>query len=86
MHVLPSHPRRAFDAAYTGNRGPMEISIHTPFMQDAQFAADTSKFLEYALAKPDVWAVTISQFLDWLEAPVPASGMAAFMKNYHCDK
>ncbi|PRW44355.1 G8 domain-containing [Chlorella sorokiniana] len=76
----------AFDTAYNGHRGPMEISIHTPFMQDTQFAADTSKFLAYALAKPDVWAVTMSQFLDWMEAPVPASGMAAFMKKYKCDK
>lgn len=63
----------------------MEISIHTPFLQDDQFAADTSKFLEYALAKPDVWALTISQLLDWMEAPVPAPGMAAFMKQYKCD-
>lgn len=53
--------RRAFDAAYNGNRGPVEVSIHTPFMQDRQLSGDTAKFLRYALAQPDVWAVTISQ-------------------------
>lgn len=84
--LLPPAPRSAFDAAYNGNRGPVEISIHTPFLQDPQFAADTRRFLQYALAQPDVWALTVSQMLDWMERPVPASGMPAFMAQYTCDK
>lgn len=64
----------------------MEISIHTPFLQDPQYAADTGRFLRYALAQPGVWAVTMSQLLDWMEAPVPAAAMPAFMAKYHCDK
>lgn len=74
----------AFDAAYGdgGNRGPVEVSAHTPFLQ--KFGSDVNKFLGYALAKPDVWAVTMSQLLDWMAAPVPTSGMEAFMGQYQC--
>ena len=44
-----------------------------------------AKFLDYALSKPDVWVVTISQLLDWMESPVPArevgSGQPAACKG-----
>ena len=45
-----------------------------------------NKFLEYALAKKDVWVVTPRQLLDWTKHPVPASEMAAFMAKYTCNR
>lgn len=36
-------------------------------------AADLGEFFDYALGHQDVWFVTHSQLLDWMEAPVPAS-------------
>lgn len=44
-----------------------------PSPRRSQYRSDIKKFFKYALQHQDVWAVTISQFLDWMEAPVPAS-------------
>ena len=63
-------------AAPCGSLPPTECS---------EFSADVGKFLDYALAKPDVWVVTHQQLLDWMEAPVPASQMKTFMAQYDCD-
>jgi hypothetical protein len=43
-----------------------------------------SKFLQYALKNKNVWVVTPSQLLDWMENPVPASKMKSFMSKYKC--
>ena len=48
------------------------------------FSNGIAKFLGYALAKKGVWAVTMSQILDWMQRPVPASQMKTFMKRYTC--
>lgn len=42
-----------------------------------QYWNDVEKFLQYAMSKPGVWAVTMSQLLDWMEAPVPAAAVSA---------
>lgn len=42
-----------------------------------QYWNDVKKFLQYAMSKPGVWAVTMSQLLDWMEAPVPAAAVSA---------
>ena len=53
-------------------------------MPHRQYHNDILKFLQYAMTKPDVWGVTMQQLLDWMQTPVPASGMAAFMSAYPC--
>lgn len=47
----------------------------------SQFHEALGAFLDYALAKPDVWVVTHAQLLDWMEAPVPASRMSSWMQE-----
>jgi hypothetical protein len=42
-------------------------------MSKSHHSKDLGKFLDYALAHPNVWVVTHTQLLDWMEAPVPAS-------------
>ena len=40
--------------------------------------------MQEALAMPDVWVLTISQLVDWMEAPVAAKDMDKFMLRYAC--
>lgn len=42
-----------------------------------QYHSDIKKFLAYAMAKPGVWAVTMTQLLDWMEAPVGVARVRA---------
>lgn len=44
-----------------------------------------SKFLEYALGKPDVWVVTPRQLIEWLQSPVKASDMESWTSRYGCN-
>ncbi|KAL4438251.1 hypothetical protein ABPG77_010612 [Micractinium sp. CCAP 211/92] len=79
--------KKEFDASYSSNRGPVTIGVHslaTGYLVDSGYRNDIKKFFEYALSHEDVWAVTISQFLDWMENPVPASQMKQFMSKYTC--
>ncbi|PSC74206.1 left border a [Micractinium conductrix] len=66
--------KKSFDAAYDGNRAPFPLFVHAPW-----FTFDNTKaaiqFVEYANSKPDVWFVTMSQLMDWMKNPVPASQM-----------
>ncbi|EFN59331.1 hypothetical protein CHLNCDRAFT_56687 [Chlorella variabilis] len=73
-----------FDEAYNGNRAPVSIGVHKPYLQKKQFHKDLGEFFDYALGHQDVWFVTHSQLLDWMEAPVPASQMKEFMARYVC--
>lgn len=67
-----------FDQAYTGNRAPFPIYVHAPWFTPSHVAS-AKKFVEYALAKPNVYFVTIQQLLKWMQNPVPASQMASFL-------
>ncbi|KAL4421045.1 hypothetical protein ABPG77_007520 [Micractinium sp. CCAP 211/92] len=62
-----------FDAAYSGNRAPLPIFIHTPWLTSGTNLAGVKKFVGYALSKPNTYLVTIRQLLAWMENPVPAS-------------
>lgn len=59
-----------FDAAYNGNRAPLPIFIHTPWLGDN--VNDVKKFAKYALAKPNTYFVTIRQLLSWMKNPIAA--------------
>ena len=77
---------------FNGSRAPVMIPVHslaTGYLTGTtgqRNIAEIRRFLVFALTKhPDVWVVTIKQLLDWMEAPVPATEMAAFMKQrYAC--
>lgn len=59
--------------AYGGNRAPVTVGVHKPWMSKQHHSKDLGKFMDYALAHPDVWVVTHTQLLDWMADPVPAS-------------
>ncbi|KAL4459141.1 hypothetical protein ABPG75_014006 [Micractinium tetrahymenae] len=60
-----------FDAAYDGNRAPMPVYIHSPWLVD--HVSDMKKFIKYALSKPNTYFVTMQQLLAWMANPIPAS-------------
>lgn len=67
-----------FDKFYNGNRNFMPIMLHATWGLEAQFRgeipnnmAGVRKFLEDNLSKPGVFAVTMSQLVDWMKNPVP---------------
>lgn len=61
-----------FDAAYNGNRAPFPVFVHAPWFTTKN-TEGVLKFMDYATKKDDVWFVTMSQLLDWMKSPVPAS-------------
>ena len=48
--VLVSPPQ-----AYAGNRAPVPIFIHLPWMDQAKNQEYVAKFMDYALAQPNTW-------------------------------
>jgi hypothetical protein len=62
-----------FDAAYGGNRAPLPIFIHSPWLRGGNHLEDLQRFADYARAKRDVYFVTIRQLLGWMRNPIPAN-------------
>jgi peptidoglycan/xylan/chitin deacetylase (PgdA/CDA1 family) len=70
-----------FNMNYNNNRAPFGIYLHsTWFDTPGVNAAAMNKFLDYAMAQPNVWAVTTTQLIKWMQAPVPASQMGEWLK------
>jgi peptidoglycan/xylan/chitin deacetylase (PgdA/CDA1 family) len=77
--------KREFDRNYDGNRAPIGIWTHsttTNYLNNKTNRDQISRFLSYALAKPNTWVVTPRQLIDYMKNPVKASQMAAFMARY----
>lgn len=63
-----------FDERYNGNRAPLGIYLHAAWLiADGSRADRLNAFLEYAMTHDNVFLVTVSQVLDWMKNPVPAS-------------
>jgi peptidoglycan/xylan/chitin deacetylase (PgdA/CDA1 family) len=70
-----------FNMNYNNNRAPFGIYLHsTWFDTPGVNAAAMNKFLDYAMAQPNVWAVTTTQLIKWMQNPVPASQMGEWLK------
>ncbi|KAL4425399.1 hypothetical protein ABPG75_009415 [Micractinium tetrahymenae] len=61
-----------FQAAYTGNRAPMPIFVHSSFFT-AEGVAAMQRFADYVLSLPHVYFVSMRQLLGWLRRSIPAS-------------
>ena len=72
--------RTAFDVAYNGNRAPLPIAVH-PFWFNDDRVRETQTFINYALAQDDVYFVTMTQLMEWMQDPVPASSMGSWLKS-----
>ena len=67
-----------FDASYAGDRAPAPIFVHAGWFE-ANRIADTEKFINYALSKPDVYFVTFTQLIQWMQNPVPNAQIGAWL-------
>ncbi|PRW33708.1 polysaccharide deacetylase [Chlorella sorokiniana] len=65
---------RIFDAAYEGNRAPVPLFVHGPWLQDN--VEDVAQFVDYALAKPGTFFVTVRQLLAWMQNPQPLAQLS----------
>ncbi|KAI8105369.1 hypothetical protein M9435_000535 [Picochlorum sp. BPE23] len=68
-----------FDMNYLNNRAPFGIFLHAPWFTDKNTEA-LNQFMDYAMAQPDVWAITTRQLIEWMKDPVPASKMGEWLK------
>lgn len=64
-----------FDAAYKGNRAPIPIYMHKPWMVEDSNQKYVQEFMDYVLQNDDVWFVTMHQLIDWMRNPIPKSEM-----------
>ena len=66
---------------YLNNRAPFGIFLHSTWFDAAGTnGATLNKFLDWAMAQPDVWAVTTKDLIRWMQNPVPASQMGEWLK------
>lgn len=73
--------KSVFDLAYNGNRAPMPMYIHSPWLNDKKQLAAMRAFIEYALSKPDVYFVSMRQLIEWMKNPVPKSQVGAWLSE-----
>ena len=67
-----------FKMNYDNNRAPFGIFVHATWF-DAYTTGALNKFLDWAQEQPDVWLVTATQLLKWMQDPVPASQMGEWL-------
>ncbi|KAL4514952.1 hypothetical protein Ndes2437A_g07022 [Nannochloris sp. 'desiccata'] len=72
--------KNAFDQAYNNNRAPVPIAVHPYWFTETRLR-EAQSFVEYALTFQDVYFVTMSQLVEWMEDPVPVRNMAVWLKN-----
>ncbi|PRW56282.1 hypothetical protein C2E21_4979 [Chlorella sorokiniana] len=64
----------AFEQTYNGNRAPLPIFLHTTWVEkNPDRVNELERFADFTRTKKDVFWVTVSQLLDWMRNPVPAS-------------
>lgn len=66
-----------FELAYTGNRAPVPLYVHSPWLEQSKNMKDVQKFITWARQEHpnDVYFVTMHQLIQWLQNPVPVSQM-----------
>ena len=66
-----------FELAYNGNRAPVPLYVHSPWLAEPKNMKDVQKFITWARKEHpnDVYFVTMHQLIQWLENPVPLSQM-----------
>ncbi|XP_060521202.1 chitin deacetylase 1 [Cylas formicarius] len=75
---------RNFDRHYGTNRAPFGLHFQASWFDNDEYLTAFQDFLDNVLSRPDVWFVTNSQAIRWMQDPVPI----ARFKNFHywrCD-
>ncbi|XP_046391272.1 chitin deacetylase 7-like [Ischnura elegans] len=70
-----------FHRHYDGNRAPFPFFLHAAWFLAMPMRFDAyNKFLDYLETLKDVYVVTVSQALEWIQNPTPTSQMGDFWK------
>ncbi|KAJ3052809.1 hypothetical protein HK097_005629, partial [Rhizophlyctis rosea] len=86
MDQIGANYRTAFDLRYNGDRAPFGVYVHPVWLGKAQpptipdgaaKAKMINDFIDYALAKKDVWMITNAQLIEYMKDPVPADQLAS---------
>ncbi|KAH9364328.1 hypothetical protein HPB48_001289 [Haemaphysalis longicornis] len=65
-----------FDAFYTTNRAPFPIFLHEAYLRHPERKAGYLQFVDWLLQKDDVYFVTASEVIRFMEDPKPLSAYA----------
>jgi hypothetical protein len=68
-----------FDKAYAGNRAPVPMYFHSPWLSEPNTMKDVQKFIKYAASKPNTYFITMRQLMDWMKDPVGVDGIGAWL-------
>ena len=68
-----------FDKAYTGNRAPVPLFFHSPWLSEPSTMKALQKFIDYATSKKDVYFVTMTQLIEWMKDPVAVEEMGEWL-------
>lgn len=70
-----------FELAYSGNRAPVPLYIHSPWLEQPDNMKDVQKFISWTRKEHpnDVYYVTMHQLVQWMENPVPLSQMNGWL-------
>jgi peptidoglycan/xylan/chitin deacetylase (PgdA/CDA1 family) len=73
------------DESRNGNRAPMGIYFHTPWLATPGYVNVLNDFIDYAIKYDDVRFVTTSQLIDWMKNPKNVEEMPAvdYFKCYN---
>ncbi|XP_055339705.1 chitin deacetylase 8-like [Paramacrobiotus metropolitanus] len=74
-----------FKAHYEGNRAPFTLNGLSYWFGTAEYRLGFELFLEQLLRLPDVWIVTASQLISWMQRPTPLSSIKDF-PAFKCDR
>ncbi|KAL4446707.1 hypothetical protein ABPG77_007951 [Micractinium sp. CCAP 211/92] len=67
-----------------GSGVPVPILAHIAYLNTPSNRGEVVEFLRWALAQPNTWALTYSQYVAWLEAG-PAVEMTRLLADHTCD-
>ena len=74
-----------FRRHYETNKSPLGIFLHASWFRRKEGNLEgLMQFLKKVTEKKDVWVVSVSQVVDWIQNPVP-SKMAGSMETWSCD-
>ncbi|GAV02036.1 hypothetical protein RvY_12649 [Ramazzottius varieornatus] len=73
-----------FKRFYETNRAPFGLYFHTLWFDSKSHTEAFMKFIDEALAMPDVWVVTEWQVVEWMRDPTSLQNIAQF-KPWQCN-
>lgn len=68
-----------FDKAYSGNRAPVPLFFHSPWLSQPNTMKALQKFIAYATEKKDVYFVTMRQLMEWMQNPVDVDQIGSWL-------